>query len=84
MTHNHGSEHPHGSGNYNRAFITSVTLNTLFVAIEAFYGIAANSLALIADAAVSSNTRDRRSHSVGFAESPARNGHSYTPAKEVA
>ncbi len=46
MTHNHGSEHTHGTGNYNRAFIISVTLNTLFVAIEAFYGIAANSLAL--------------------------------------
>ncbi|AFY93057.1 cation diffusion facilitator family transporter [Chamaesiphon minutus] len=50
MTHNHGSEHTHGTGNYNRAFIISVTLNTLFVAIEAFYGIAANSLALLADA----------------------------------
>jgi cobalt-zinc-cadmium efflux system protein len=50
MTHNHGSEHTHGTGNYNRAFIVSVTLNTLFVAIEAFYGIAANSLALLADA----------------------------------
>ena len=50
MTHNHSSEHTHGTGNYNRAFIISVTLNTLFVAIEAFYGIAANSLALLADA----------------------------------
>ena len=50
MTHNHGSEHTHGTANYNRAFIVSVTLNTLFVAIEAFYGIAANSLALLADA----------------------------------
>ena len=50
MTHNHSSEHTHGTGNYNRAFILSVTLNTLFVAIEAFYGIAANSLALLADA----------------------------------
>ena len=50
MTHNHRSEHTHGTGNYNRAFIISVTLNTLFVAIEAFYGIAANSLALLADA----------------------------------
>lgn len=50
MTHNHSSEHTHGTGNYNRAFMISVTLNTLFVAIEAFYGIAANSLALLADA----------------------------------
>ena len=50
MTHNHSSGHTHGTGNYNRAFMISVTLNTLFVAIEAFYGIAANSLALLADA----------------------------------
>ena len=49
MTYNQGSEHTHGNGNYNRAFIVSVTLNTLFVAIEAFYGIAANSLALLAN-----------------------------------
>ncbi|WP_019501291.1 cation diffusion facilitator family transporter [Pseudanabaena sp. PCC 6802] len=46
MTHNHS----HESVNYNRAFIISVSLNTLFVVVEAVYGILANSLALLADA----------------------------------
>lgn len=46
MGHDHGAHH----GNYNRAFAIGVTLNLAFVAIEAGYGIAADSLALIADA----------------------------------
>lgn len=53
MSHNHSHEghgHDHGGGNYNRAFIISVALNTGFVIIEAVYGILANSLALLADA----------------------------------
>lgn len=50
MTRNPNNEHAHGAMNYNRAFVVSVTLNTSFVVIEAFYGIAANSLALLADA----------------------------------
>lgn len=51
MSHNHShSGHNHSSGNYNRAFIISVALNTAFVVIEAVYGIVANSLALLADA----------------------------------
>ena len=37
-------------GNYNRAFAIGILLNIIFVAIEAGYGIAAGSLALIADA----------------------------------
>jgi cobalt-zinc-cadmium efflux system protein len=48
MSHSHS--HDRGSGNYNRAFIISVALNTSFVIIEAVYGILANSLALLADA----------------------------------
>lgn len=48
MSHQHS--HSHEPANYNRAFIISVTLNTSFVAIEAVYGILANSLALLADA----------------------------------
>lgn len=48
--HSHGHGHDHGGGNYNRAFIISVALNTGFVIIEAVYGILANSLALLADA----------------------------------
>ena len=42
--------HDRSGGNYNRAFIISVALNTGFVIIEAVYGIRANSLALLADA----------------------------------
>jgi cobalt-zinc-cadmium efflux system protein len=48
--HSHGHDHDRGDGNYNRAFIISVALNTGFVIIEAVYGILANSLALLADA----------------------------------
>jgi cobalt-zinc-cadmium efflux system protein len=53
MAHNHSHHshaHHHGSPNYNRAFVISVVLNVAFVIIEAVYGIAANSLALLADA----------------------------------
>ncbi|MEG4006232.1 cation transporter [Microcoleus sp. Pol11C1] len=53
MSHNHshgGHRHDHGGGNYNRAFAISIALNTGFVIIEAFYGILANALALLADA----------------------------------
>jgi cobalt-zinc-cadmium efflux system protein len=48
--HGHHGHHHHGAGNYNRAFLISVVLNSGFVIIEAVYGILANSLALIADA----------------------------------
>ena len=42
--------HNHTISNYNRAFAIGVTLNAIFVAIEAGYGFASGSLALIADA----------------------------------
>jgi len=45
---NHG--HHHETVNSNRPFAIGVILNVVFVVIEAGYGIAANSLALIADA----------------------------------
>lgn len=48
--HHHHHEHAHTPKNYNRAFIIGIVLNTGFVAVEAFYGIFANSLALLADA----------------------------------
>jgi cobalt-zinc-cadmium efflux system protein len=44
------SAHHHPPANYNRAFIIGIILNGGFVAIEATYGIFANSLALLADA----------------------------------
>ena len=43
-------DHNHQISNYNHAFAIGVMLNVIFVAIEAGYGIAAGSLALIADA----------------------------------
>ena len=43
-------DHNHQIGKYNRAFAIGVVLNVIFVAIEAGYGVAAGSLALIADA----------------------------------
>jgi cobalt-zinc-cadmium efflux system protein len=42
--------HHHAPPNYNRAFAVGVALNILFVVIEVFYGILADSLALITDA----------------------------------
>ena len=46
----HHHDHSHAPKNYNRAFIIGIILNGGFVAIEATYGIFANSLALLADA----------------------------------
>lgn len=43
-------DHSHEVGNYNRSFAIGVILNIVFVAIEAGYGVFADSLALIADA----------------------------------
>jgi len=43
-------DHNHQTKNYNRAFAIGVTLNVIFVVIEAGYGVAASSLSLIADA----------------------------------
>ena len=42
--------HDHGPATYNRAFGIGIALNTLFVAVEAFYGWKIDSLALLADA----------------------------------
>ena len=43
-------QHSHKPKDYNRAFAIGVALNVIFVVIEAGYGIATGSLALIADA----------------------------------
>jgi cobalt-zinc-cadmium efflux system protein len=47
---NMSRDHNHKISNYNRAFAIGIMLNVIFVAIEAGYGFAAGSLALIADA----------------------------------
>jgi cobalt-zinc-cadmium efflux system protein len=52
-SHSHGSHshhHGHRHGRDRRAFAAGVFLNTAFVAVEAYYGCAADSLALLADA----------------------------------
>ena len=49
-THGHGHGHHHGPADYGRAFAIGITLNILFVAVEATAGIAFNSMALLADA----------------------------------
>jgi cobalt-zinc-cadmium efflux system protein len=48
--HGHAHAHHHAPANFDRAFAIGITVNTLFVAIEAFYGWRINSLALLADA----------------------------------
>ena len=48
--HHHGHDHDHGPADFDRAFLIGIVLNTAFVAIEAGYGFAANSMALLADA----------------------------------
>jgi len=47
--HEHG-EHAHGPANHDRAFALGIGINLVFVAVEAFYGWRAGSLALLADA----------------------------------
>src|ERR1700680_2042085 len=51
LTHDH---HAHGHGpplaDYGRAFAIGIGLNLAYVAVEAGYGLAAGSLALLADA----------------------------------
>ena len=42
--------HHHGPATFSRAFAFGIALNTGFVAVEAFYGWRADSLALVADA----------------------------------
>lgn len=50
-SHGHGGHgHSHAPANFDRAFAIGVGLNVTFVAVEAVYGIKANSLALLADA----------------------------------
>ncbi|PTB83525.1 cation transporter [Sulfurovum lithotrophicum] len=45
-----GHNHNHEVKNYNKAFFIGISLNIIFVIIEAVYGVLADSLALIADA----------------------------------
>ena len=49
-SHGGGHGHAHAPANFDRAFAIGIGLNMFFVVIEAVYGIASNSLALLADA----------------------------------
>jgi cobalt-zinc-cadmium efflux system protein len=46
----HHHHHDHGEISYNRAFALGVALNLGFVVVEVYFGIVANSLALLTDA----------------------------------
>lgn len=48
--HRHGPGGAHAPVDFGRAFAIGIALNTAFIVIEAIYGIAANSMALLADA----------------------------------
>ncbi len=48
MGHNH--EHSHAPSSYGKAFGIGILLNTIFIIMEVSYGLAGNSLALLADA----------------------------------
>jgi len=48
--HAHSHGHDHAPGDYGRAFAIGIALNLVYVAAEAGYGLAAGSLALLADA----------------------------------
>lgn len=56
QAHDHASHaqshagHAHAPASFGRAFAIGIGLNVTFVAIEAFYGVVSNSLALLADA----------------------------------
>lgn len=48
--HDHAHGHSHAPASFGRAFAIGITLNLLFVMVEAFYGFASGSTALLADA----------------------------------
>lgn len=48
--HAHGAGHSHAPASFGKAFAIGIALNTGFVLVEAIYGVAANSMALLADA----------------------------------
>ncbi len=50
MSRESNHSHHHAAPDYNRAFALGVTLNVIFVVIEAFYGVMSGSLALLTDA----------------------------------
>lgn len=50
IEHSHAHHNHREAAHHGRAFVIAITLNSVFVAVEFFYGIIANSTALMADA----------------------------------
>jgi cobalt-zinc-cadmium efflux system protein len=48
--HSHGHSHGHGPVSHGRAFAIGIALNSVFVVVEATFGILSGSMALVADA----------------------------------
>jgi cobalt-zinc-cadmium efflux system protein len=48
--HSHASGHTHAPANFGKAFAIGVALNGAFVALEVIFGLASNSVSLLADA----------------------------------
>jgi cobalt-zinc-cadmium efflux system protein len=48
--HGHGHHHHHAPVSFGRAFAIGITLNVTYVVLEAFFGLKADSLALLSDA----------------------------------
>jgi cobalt-zinc-cadmium efflux system protein len=48
--HAHGHHHHHAPESYSKAFAIGIALNTVFVVVEAVFGLLSDSLALLADA----------------------------------
>jgi cobalt-zinc-cadmium efflux system protein len=49
--HGHGHHHHHHApANYNKVFMIGISLNIIFVVVEALFGVFSNSLALLSDA----------------------------------
>ena len=49
-SHGHGHEHGHAPADFGRAFAIGIVLNTVFVVVEATFGLLSGSMALVADA----------------------------------
>lgn len=48
--HGHSHSHSHAPANFDRAFAIGITLNIIFVVVEATFGLISGSMALVADA----------------------------------
>ena len=73
--HAHAAGHTHGPRDFGAAFAIGTALNLGFVILEAVYGLLANSLALVADAATHAVEIYCNAHSHQIAEAPSHPAH---------